>query len=116
MLLITIAFPSVAETEITDYTQTRVADIFSIDYESRTAVIGTYTYGFSGLHGYDLPVVKLYGSDAGAFEVLTIGMRVQVTYRISPSLRYVTSLEEVAKDTPLGVPDAFVGGKWRNTD
>jgi len=87
------------------YTQTRIGKIYSMDYASSTAEISGYRYSFSGVKGYDLPKIRLYGSNFGSFQQLTIGMTVRVIYRLSKKSRVVVELQQVADGTKLGVPD-----------
>jgi hypothetical protein len=93
LLWIVSIAPAHAKEQISDFVLTQVAEISSIEISNRTAVIGGYRYFFSGLQGWDHPSVKLVGSDSGAFEILTPGMWVEVTYRRSPSRRIVESLQ-----------------------
>lgn len=87
------------------YTQTRVGMIQEMDPASRTAVISGYRYSFSGVKGYDHPDVRLYGSNFGAFMLLTTGMTVKVVYRLTEESRVVVKLQQVANGTRLGIPD-----------
>lgn len=93
------------EISASSYTQTRIGVIQSMDYAARTAVVSGYRYSFDGLKGYDLPSIRLYGSDYGSFTHLTVGMTVEVVYRLSKKSRVVVELQQVANGTKLGVPD-----------
>ena len=92
-----------AEIKASAYTQSRIAEIHSMDPTTRTAIMSGYRYAFSGTLGYDLPQIRLYGSAFGAYELLEPGMRVRVTYRLPPQARIVTDLAQVSDRTPLGV-------------
>jgi len=92
------------ELTVSDYTQTRIGIVQSMDYTSRTAVISGYRYSFTGLKGYDLPEVKMYGSNFGDFTLLSNGMTVRVVYRLSAKSRVVVSLQQVADGTRPGIP------------
>jgi len=81
--------------------------IHSLDLANKTAVISGYRYGFTGAQGWDLPSIKMYNTDFGAFELLKTGMKVRVTYRLSKSSRIVVAMRQVADDARLGVPDVF---------
>ncbi|HJN52177.1 MAG: hypothetical protein QGI68_13895 [Pseudomonadales bacterium] len=87
------------------YTQTRVGMIQLMDHATRTVVISGYRYSFSGIEGYDHPSVRLVGSNFGSFMLLTVGMTVQVVYRLSENSRVVIELLQVANGTKLGIPD-----------
>lgn len=93
------------EISASGYTQTRIGMIQMMSHASRTAVISGYRYSFSGVKGYDHPDVRLYGSDFGAFMLLTVGMTVKVVYRLSKKSRVVVELQQVANGTKLGIPD-----------
>ena len=64
-----------------------------------------YRYSFTGLKGYDLPVIRMQGSNFGSYQMLQVGMRVRVEYRLSKHARVVIQLQEVPRNTRLGVPD-----------
>ncbi len=94
-----------AELPASDYTQTRIGMVHSLDLANKTAVISGYRYSFTGTEGWDLPSVKMYGTDYGAFELLRKDMKVRVTYRLSKMSRVVVALRQVSDDTRLGIPD-----------
>ena len=95
-----------ADIEASNYTQTRIGEVHSMDYANKTAIISGYRYSFSGVKGYDLPSIRMYRSDAGSYELLRVGMRVNVVYRLSKHARIVVDLKQVADDTKLGVFNA----------
>jgi hypothetical protein len=64
-----------------------------------------YRYSFTGLSGYDLPVVKMLGSNYGSYQMLNIGMKVKVEYRLSKKSRVVTRIEQIPYGARLGIPD-----------
>lgn len=105
LFFMTAVMPVFAEIDASDYTQTRIGMIHSLDAETKTAVISGYRYSFTGTKGYDLPSIKMYNSDFGAFALLRTGMIVRVIYRLSKSSRIVVELEQVKNSTRLGVPD-----------
>lgn len=105
MFLVVNAELSLAEIQASDYTQTRIGMVHSLDVVNKTAVISGYRYSFTGTKGYDLPSIKMSNSDYGAFELLRKGMKVRVTYRLSKSSRIVVELRQVADDAKLGIPD-----------
>lgn len=105
MFLAICALPAVAEIEASAYTQTRIAEIFSLDMAAKTAVISGYRYSFTGTQGWDLPEIKMLGSDYGSFETLRAGMKVRVRYRLSESSRVVVDMRQVSDDARLGIPD-----------
>jgi len=94
-----------AEVPVSDYTQTRIGMVHSLDLANKTAVISGYRYSFTGTKGWDLPSIKMYGTDYGAFELLRTDMKVRVTYRLSKMSRVVVALRQVSDDTRLGIPD-----------
>ncbi|MFT7243116.1 MAG: hypothetical protein ACI82A_000458 [Candidatus Azotimanducaceae bacterium] len=91
------------EIEASDYTQQRVGEVHELNIAERTAIVSGYRYSFSGLQGYDRPVVRMYGSEFGSFEMLQPGMRIRVKYRLSENSRVVVEARQVANSTPLGV-------------
>ncbi len=105
-MFLAICTPSAtAEIEASDYTQTRIAEIFSLDMAAKTAVISGYRYSFTGTKGWDLPEIRMLGSSYGSFETLRAGMKVRVRYRLSKSSRVVVDMEQVTNDARLGIPD-----------
>jgi hypothetical protein len=105
MFLLIVSPPVFADVEASDYTQTRIGMVHSLDLANKTAVISGYRYSFTGTKGWDLPSVKMYGTDYGAFELLRKDMKVRVTYRLSKMSRVVVALRQVSEDTRLGIPD-----------
>ena len=93
------------EIEASSYTQSRIGMIQSMDYAANTAVISGYRYSFNGLKGYDIPPIRLYGSDFGSFTHLKVGMIVKVEYHLAKKSRVVVELDQMANGTKLGVPD-----------
>ena len=93
-----------AEIEASKYTQTRIVEIHSLDYSDTTAIMSGYRYSFSGLNGWDLPPIKMYGANYGSYQMLRVAMKVKVEYRLSTHSRVVVQLEEVPYNTKLGVP------------
>lgn len=87
-----------------EYTQTRIVEIFSLDYSKKTAVMSGYRYSFTGLKGYDLPKVQMLGTTVGAYGLLRPGMKARVEYKLSEASRIVISLKQVALETRLGIP------------
>jgi hypothetical protein len=77
-----------------------IGDINKIDLATRIAIISGFSYSFSGLNGYDLPSVKLYGSQAGALELLKPDMRVRMDYVRGKTTRTVITLQEVDPNDP----------------
>ena len=105
LVALSLGNTATAEVEASPYTQTRIAELHTMDYATKTAIMSGYRYAFSGVLGYDLPKIRLYGSDFGAYELLEPGMRVRVTYRLSADARIVIDLQQVHDSTPLGVPE-----------
>ena len=91
--------------DASEYTQTRIAEIHSMDFNDSTAIMSGYRSSFTGLHGYDLPDFKMYGSNHGSYQMLKLGMKVRVEYRLSSHSRIVVQLQEMPARTKLGVPD-----------
>lgn len=96
--------PAHAQTAISDYTLVRVGEVHELDYATQTAIISGYRYAFTGLPGYKMPKIRMLGSLAGAFQLLTPGMRVRVLYHESQHARLVVEMQQVPGDTLLGVP------------
>ncbi len=107
IILVIFNVPASGEIPASDYTQTRIGQIHSLDMAKKTAIISGYRYSFKGTKGYDLPAIKMYNSEFGAFELLKTGMKVKVEYRLSKASRIVVELRQVAEDAKLGVPDDF---------
>jgi len=105
LFLLIVSLPVFAEILASDYTQTRIGMVHSLDLANKTAVISGYRYSFTGIKGWDLPSVKMYGADYGAFELLRTDMKVRITYRLSKKSRVVVALRQVSDETPLGIPD-----------
>jgi len=105
LVALSLCNTATAEVNASPYMQTRIAEIHTLDYATKTAIMSGYRYAFSGVLGYDLPKIRLYGSDFGAYELLEPGMRVRVTYRLSADARIVIDLQQVHDSTPLGVPE-----------
>ena len=103
--LLIVSVPALAEVSASDYTQTRIGMVHSLDLANKTAIISGYRYSFSGTKGWDLPTVKMYGADYGAYELLRTNMKVRVTYRLSKKSRVVVALRQVSDDAKLGIPD-----------
>ena len=103
--LLIIPAPALAEVPASDYTQTRIGMVHSLDLANKTAIISGYRYSFTGTEGWDLPSVKMYGTDYGAYELLRTDMKVRVTYRLSNKSRVVVALRQVSDDARLGIPD-----------
>ena len=103
--LLIIPAPALAEVQASDYTQTRIGMVHSLDLANKTAIISGYRYSFTGTEGWDLPSVKMYGTDYGAYELLRTDMKVRVTYRLSKKSRVVVALRQVSDDARLGIPD-----------
>jgi hypothetical protein len=103
--LLIVSVPALAEVSASDYTQTRIGMVHSLDLANKTAIISGYRYSFAGTKGWDLPSVKMYGTDYGAFELLRTNMKVRVTYRLSKKSRVVVALRQVSDDAKLGIPD-----------
>ena len=94
-----------ADINASEYTQTRIVEIFSLDYSKKTAVMSGYRYSFTGLKGYDLPRVQMLGTTVGAYGLLRPGMKAKVEYKLSKESRVVISLQQVALNTKLGIPE-----------
>ena len=105
MFVLIVSASVFAEVPASDYTQTRIGMVHSLDLANKTAVISGYRYSFTGTEGWDLPSIKMYGTDYGAFELLRTDMKVRVTYRLSKMSRVVVALRQVSDDTRLGIPD-----------
>jgi hypothetical protein len=103
--LLIVSAPTLAEVPVSDYTQTRIGMVHSLDLANKTAIISGYRYSFTGTKGWDLPSVKMYGTDYGAYELLRTNMKVRVTYRLSKKSRVVVALRQVSDDARLGIPD-----------
>ena len=86
LVALSLCNTATAEVNASPYMQTRIAEIHTLDYATKTAIM-------------------LYGSDFGAYELLQPGMRVRVTYRLSADARIVINLQQVHDTTPLGVPE-----------
>jgi hypothetical protein len=52
-----------AEIKASEYTQTRIVEIHSLDHSDTTAIMSGYRYSFKGVSGWDLPTIRLYGTD-----------------------------------------------------
>lgn len=102
-LLFFIGFAQ-AEIKASEFTQTRIVEIHSLDHSDTTAIMSGYRYSFKGVNGWDLPTIRLYGSDYASYQMLRAYMKVKVEYRLSDHARIVIRLEEVSNDTKLGVP------------
>lgn len=73
----------------------------SIDMVTRTIVIGGYEY-LVGPATIDTPVkVSLYGTTAGAFEMLTAGMKVEVQYVDFGHARVAFEIKQLAPDADV---------------
>ena len=105
LIALSLCNTATAEVNASPYTQTRIAEIHTMDYATKTAIMSGYRYAFNGVTGYDLPKIQLYGSNFGAYELLEPGMRVRVTYRLATDARIVIELQQVHDTTPLGVPE-----------
>jgi hypothetical protein len=103
--LLIVSVPALAEVQASDYTQTRIGMVHSLDLANKTAVISGYRYSFTGTKGWDLPSVKMYGTDYGAYELLRTNMKVRVTNRLSKKSRVVVALRQVSDEARLGIPD-----------
>jgi hypothetical protein len=103
--LLIVSVPALAEVAASDYTQTRIGMVHSLDLANKTAIISGYRYSFTGTKGWDLPTVKMYGADYGAYELLRTNMKVRVTYRLSKKSRVVVALRQVSDEARLGIPD-----------
>ncbi len=87
-----------------NYTQTRIGEVHKMNYAEQTAIISGYRYSFAVKEATE-PVVRLLGSQYGAFQQLTPGMRVKITYHPGEKARQVVVAQQVPDDTKLGVPD-----------
>ena len=102
LAFLAMASPLMAEVEANEYTLTEAGTIYETDLVGKTAIISGYQYEFSGTNGYDLPKVRMLGSDYGSFELLQTGMKVKVTYRPSPDARIVVVLEQLGDNAEVG--------------
>jgi len=73
--------------------------IREISLEAREAIISGYRYYFGHTQYNNSAEIKLYQSDAGAFELLSVGMKVEIVYAEYGHLRYVLRLQQLADDT-----------------
>lgn len=92
---------SAADGDKVIYARTAVGKIHAINLEDRTAIIGGYRYQFGSPASRDTSDIKLYGYNAGSFEMLQPGMKVTMRYAEYGTVRFVLSLEELSPDTDI---------------
>lgn len=90
---------SVLAQQNTIYTRVTTGIIRSIDLENREATISGYNYYFGHTQFNNSSSIKLYMSDAGAFELLTVNMKVEIVYAEYGYMRYVVSLQQLSDAT-----------------
>jgi hypothetical protein len=84
------------------YARTTSGIIREIGLEAREAIISGYRYYFGHVQYNNAAEIKLYQSEGGAFELLTVGMKVEIVYAEYGHLRYVLSLQQLS-DAALNV-------------
>lgn len=73
----------------------------SVDFVGRKIVVGGYTYLVGPPTINPAVQVTLYGSSAGAFELLTAGMKVEVQYFDFGVARVAIRIVELAPDADI---------------
>lgn len=78
-----------------------IGEITEIDYIKRKAIISGYVYYFPPDWWQTPPKFKLLGSDAGALQLMTVGMKVEVTYGDTPDGRIGLIVEQLPDSTEV---------------
>lgn len=100
VLLMTLSMvPTKSAAQSAIYTRITTGVIREINLESREAIISGYRYYFGHTQYNNSAVIRLYQSEAGAFELLSVGMKVEMVYAEYGHLRYVLGLQQLADDT-----------------
>lgn len=84
------------ETEKRIFARTTTGIIRDINLSKRQAIISGYKYYFGNPIYGDASEVKLYGYDAGSFEILRVGMKVRIEYAEYGHIRYVVKLQQLS--------------------
>ena len=83
----------------TIYARTTTGIIREISLDNREAIISGYRYYFGHTQYNNEADVNMYQSTSGAFELLRVGMKVEIIYAEYGHLRYVLTLQQLADDT-----------------
>ena len=69
--------------------------IYEMNLVTRMIQISGYDYHVSPAYGEDLTEISLYGTSAGSFELLTVGMKVEVEYLELERARVAVVIKEL---------------------
>jgi len=75
--------------------------VHEIDLAQRSIIIGGYSYLVGPAYGEAPVEVSLYGTEAGSFELLKEGMKVEVIYADFGLARAAFVINELAKDADV---------------
>jgi hypothetical protein len=83
------------------YAVETTGEIRSIDLPNQEAIIGGFRYYFSS-QGSKPSRVSILGYEAGALELLQVGMKVRVQFADTGVSRYVLKLQQLRSSTEVG--------------
>jgi len=76
--------------------------IVEMDFVNRVIQVSGYDYHVSPAFGENITEISLYGTSVGAFELLSVGMKVEVEYLDLGQARVAMVIKQLADNTEVG--------------